>query len=597
MLGNNLKRIRVGLIAALVGHSAFLVAILFCSTSRHSPLPETIPIVVEIVEAANLGHQLHHPVLGSGSAFPGSNVALPLLQAEGSQTPVVAQLASQTNVSQRPHPLVSNRSGISADHRVRPEPERPRSASGSGQPQELRETWTTGNTGPASGKLDLVEQQGRESPGLTATRRIDWQANPVEDDKLTYSAPGSSAKLTMREAYSAGLGPALSGFGTNRAGPAFSLGFGMNGDENSGAFSPTGALLWGGDATARSQRLDWTFVHLENFEVTAFGYQNEVGRDFRPFGQTKNEFAMAGTSTTKAGGQVRVGPFGFGYAMSDLEYAGPLTNLSAMQQGVTSSTAVQQEASVTLDLPRLLSGTEMSSGLFSKLLPTLWVTGSDKHARNAGLEAVRNDAIVSSFGAPTIWVTGETTPRDIITSSFGGTWKWDMGYASLSYWHYSSGGSESVAAWAGTGRGFNANFGVEYSSFGIDADLSYGQSENVASSWQSAGLLFDSSVTVSYRPDRLPGFWASASAGNYDRNAIAYGGTSSDLYGVPGSGKYWSATAGLDLTSLFWAPAASEAGRRSAVKLLYRYSYSFDSSTESTRNIDNLVAMMIRRNF
>src|SRR6516225_7221183 len=53
MWANNLKSIRVALIVSLVGHSAFLVT-LFCSTSRHSPLPETIPISVVIVEEENL---------------------------------------------------------------------------------------------------------------------------------------------------------------------------------------------------------------------------------------------------------------------------------------------------------------------------------------------------------------------------------------------------------------------------------------------------------------------------------------------------------------------------------------------------------------
>jgi hypothetical protein len=216
--------------------------------------------------------------------------------------------------------------------------------------------------------------------------------------------------------------------------------------------------------------------------------------------------------------------------------------------------------------------------------------------RTAGQDIVSKDAIISSFGAPTIWVTGETMPLDTTTSSFGGTWKWDNGYASVGYWRYASDGSDSVVGWTGTGRGFNASFGLEYSSFAIDADLSYGHFDNLASSWQSAGILYDSSVTVSYRPDKLPGLWASVSSGNYDRNVIAYAGTSSDLYAAPANGKYWSATAGVDLTNLFWTKA-SDPGQRSYVKLLYRYSYSFDSTVESTRNVDNLVALMIRRSF
>ena len=52
--------------------------------------------------------------------------------------------------------------------------------------------------------------------------------------------------------------------------------------------------------------------------MTAFGYHSEVGRDFEPFGQTKSEFGKAGNNTMKAGGQVRIGAFGFGLAQSSI---------------------------------------------------------------------------------------------------------------------------------------------------------------------------------------------------------------------------------------------------------------------------------------
>ena len=92
-------------------------------------------------------------------------------------------------------------------------------------------------------------------------------------------------------------------------------------------------MQWGDDATARSQRLDWTLLKFTNFEVTAFGYQNEVGAAFAPFGQTKNEFVIAGTQTMKAGGRVRVGSFSFGVAGSSLENAPPVTNLAVVRAG------------------------------------------------------------------------------------------------------------------------------------------------------------------------------------------------------------------------------------------------------------------------
>ena len=583
VLRKKLKR-AVGLTVSLLAHSACLAAILFCFASRQPPLLETIPISAVINEAANLGHQLHGE-LGSS----------------GSNTPVDAGLANQASVSQTSHRRASNSSGISADHKVRFELAQLNSVFSS---QYL---WTTGKTAPSNGRgtTHLVEKADREPPKveeadgdpeaeeaddveeaddekadrkpreLTINRRTDWDANPIEDDKLTYSAPGSTVKLTMRE---------VSSF----------TGFGMNGDENSRAFG-LAPMLWGDDATARSKKFDWTVVNSMNFGVTAFSYQSAIGRDFQPSDHTKNEFAMPGTSTTTAGGKVRAGAFGFGFAVSSVEYAGPVTEL--VQQGVA-NTGVQQEALVSLDLPHLLSGAPASSGVFSTLLPTLWLTVSDKHNGATGLEAVPKDAITSSFGAPTIWVTGQTLPRDTTTSSFGGKWKSEIGYASLSYWRYSSSGGESVAPWAGSGHGFNASAGAEYSSFEIEADFSYGHFENIASSQQS-GRLYDSNVTVSYKPDGLPGLWATASAGNYNQNAIT--GTWSELYDIPISSRYWSVTAGLDLTNLFWVPETSKTktfpGQHSAVKLLYKYSYSLDSYPDTTRNADNLVAMMIRRSF
>src|SRR5262249_40854552 len=91
---------------------------------------------------------------------------------------------------------------------------------------------------------DDVEEADGGAGELTINRRTEWQDNPTEDDKLTYSVPGGPVKLTMREV---------------------SSGFGMNGDENSGTFglAPT---LWG-DATAKSKRVDWTVVNSSNFGV------------------------------------------------------------------------------------------------------------------------------------------------------------------------------------------------------------------------------------------------------------------------------------------------------------------------------------------
>ena len=277
----------------------------------------------------------------------------------------------------------------------------------------------------------------------------------------------------------------------------------------------------------------------------------------------------------KAGGAVRVGPFGFGFAQSSREQLA-WSGFQGVETGANLA-AVQQEASVTLDLANL-AGTE-GSGFFTKLLPTLWASASTGHTPSQ-----------------------EAVPSDTVSNSFGGTWAWDMGQMNLGYWSYAS---SEVAGSAWSGQGVDASVGLYYSSFGIDADFSYGYSADVAPSWQSAGALYGSSVTISYTPDKLPGIWASASAGNYDQSGITFGGTSSafsDIYKVSSNGEYWSMAAGLDLTRLFWTPDASDSGatgQLSSVKLLYRYSDSLysDNSAGPTRDVNSLAAVMIQRTF
>jgi hypothetical protein len=277
------------------------------------------------------------------------------------------------------------------------------------------------------------------------TRRFDWASNrPVEDHEVTYSASGSPSKLTVREARSNGF--SLSGIAPE---------FATNSETNSRLFGLTAT-----DATARSQRFDWSVINEKNFGLMVFGYENEVGRDFRPFGKTKKEFAVAGTTTRKAGSEMRLGSFGIGFAQSRIEGLDPVAGFGAEQQ----------EASFTIDLPSLLVG----ANLASSFVPTVWMNGSIK----------REDAATS----------------DTVTTSLGGSWTWDNGYANVGFWNYSSGGPDKATGAAWGGRGFDANVGTYHSSFSLDFNLAYGHSEDSAASWQSTGALYNSSITLSYKP-------------------------------------------------------------------------------------------------
>jgi len=178
---------------------------------------------------------------------------------------------------------------------------------------------------------------------------------------------------------------------------------------------------------------------------------------------------------------------------------------------------------------------------------------------------------------------------------FGGTWSWDMGYASLGYWNSSLGNNEGLGAtWSG--QGFDANVGAYYGTFALDVGLSYGQSEDALSSWQSVGDVYNYSATVSYKGEKLPAISLTAAMGNYDQSSISFGSTFSQSYAASSNSDYLSLSAGLDLTSLFWIPEGKE--EQPSVKMLFRHSESvFSDSYSNTQDADDLVAVTIRRKF
>jgi hypothetical protein len=454
--------------------------------------------------------------------------------------------------------MVADNSGATSDqgdHSV------PNAVVGSGQPSGISETnlLNASDLSAPDTKTTFGEQPRGDLPGLTVTRYRDWQFRSFEDNKLTYSDPNGPIKVMVREASSAGF-----------AARNFMRSAGVSNDGTSGPFGLT-ASDWRADSMARSQRVDWTLVNSKNFGLTAFGYHSEAGRGFEPLGQTKkSEFGTAGENTMKAGAQVRIGSFGFGLAQSST--ANTDESAGTYFRSTNTNPTLQQEASASVNLAQLVPG-----NLAPKLLPTLWMNASAGQTPTSGQ------------------ATSET-----VTTSIGGTWTWDSAYASLDYWNYSSGKNSALGStWSG--HGFDANMGAYRSSFGVDAGLSYGQSEDAAQSWQSAGAIHSSYAMVWYKPDKLPGISLTAAAGNYDYKGIAFGSVSSDPFATISNNEYVSLTAGLDLTSLFWSleepRAVSE--QRPTVKMFYQYSDSLSlyGSASATKDVDSLVAMSIQRKF
>jgi hypothetical protein len=533
---------------SLVVHASLVVAVLFYS-SPNQPSSTEVVWISEVTPPQTAPPVSLYPK--GPSAVPRGKPTLAALGEEDLRSSVAEKTVQAPNASSGT--ITDNSSDIAPyrGDRSGPDP-----IVSSGQPSVNSETSLLHATdrSAAEVKTTFGEQDRVQVPGLTVTRHRDWQFGSFEDNKLTYSDPNSRIKVTVREASSAGFA---------------AQNFMRNGD-TTGPFGLT-ASDWSADSMARSQRVDWTLLDTKSFRVTAFGYRSEVGQGFEPLEQEKKkEFGTAGTSVMKAGGQVKIGAFGFGLAQSSTAHM----DESAMTyfRSIDTNPTLQQEASASVNLAQLVPG-----NLASKVLPALWVSASTSQESNSGQAS------------------------ETITTSFGGSWTWNMGYASLAYWDYSSERNSTLGAtW--NGHGFNANLGAYRSSVGIDTGLSYGQSEDAALSWQSAGTVYSSYASVWYKPDKLPGISLTAAVGNYDQNAIT-SGELSDPFAMTSNGEYISLTAGLDLTSLFWGSEASASGaaseERSSVKMFYRYSDNLyvDGSANATKNVDSLVAMSIQRRF
>ncbi|MEJ2653198.1 MAG: hypothetical protein P8173_15805 [Gammaproteobacteria bacterium] len=558
---------RTGLTLSLAFHAAVLLVLLL-GYHRSSPGLLSIPVAIDAqLENIDSGLLAPRPEVAAGFIGSRGKPASPRHQPSGGQPLVVAKLTrGPEHVSQSDAAGHLNESFARAQRAHDPNNLR-KDIGKRPQPKQADLVFSTPSA-PHPGTTELVEQHHPKPPRLTVTSRTDWRQNPMEAKELKYSAPGGTVRLTAREASSAGL------IGTN-----FGRGFNDHDGETSELFGLAPAQ-WATNTMAKSQKVEWTAVNLENFGVTVFGYENEVGSGFKPFGKTAKEFATAGTKTTKAGGQVRVGAFSLAFAHSWIaKIVDSPANLFMAQEPDANLFATKNEGTITLSLPKLLTGLQEP---VSNMLPNLW----------------------ASVGVKRTSYTGSDTgvPADTVSTSFGGTWNWNNNYASLGYWSYSSAKTPGLGSTWG-GRGYAANVGTYHSSFGIDAGLSYGQSENAAAFSQSANTLYNSYVTISYYPRELPAISVTAAAGNYDFG-MTYSATSSDLYETlytySSHGAYSRLMVGLDFTNWLWRnQTGGRAVPHPSVKLLYQYAENAfsDNSAQTVKDTNSLLAMMIRGEF
>src|SRR5690349_47897 len=326
--------------------------------------------------------------------------------------------------------------------------------------------------------MGFAEEHEREPPAPSVVRSTDLHGYPGEEVEYVHSPSDGSVKVTMREAYGS--------IGANRSASI------ETGDEDAvpGFSGPSDD-----SALARSQRFDWKIFDRGNLGISAFGYQNEIGREFRPFGKFKKEFATANSSTTKGGGNVRLGPLKIGFTQSATGKAEPSIEYGDNLPRVT---ATQQEVNATLDLQKLLPDFQDLTGMPSELVPSLWVSQSYNHPSSRPGSA----------------------DLDTVSTAFGGSWSWNSGQATLGYWSYASDRPPDHAGSAWNGEGLDASLGFYHATLGVDLNFSYGHMEDVAGSWLSVSALYDSSITLSYSGESLPPVWATAALGNFNSNSL-----------------------------------------------------------------------------
>jgi hypothetical protein len=534
-------------VASIFGHATLLSVILLSATAQ-IPKSQLIAVAVEILPQRKSPHQLAPAVAEPESVASGESSHKNTERPQATSNTEVAQATSAPSLSE----------AMSANSVEGSAPEIPisRSPQSPGVSEVYLSNANETSADSGGGITDFVEQGTQQSPELTVTHKTDWQTNPVDDNTLTYSAPGGGMRLTVREASSGGF--VSSGFATS---------FGATNEETTDN-SGLATTAWDDTAKAQSEKVDWTLINQKNFGLTTFGYRNEVGYEFQSFGQNKKEFATPGTSTMEFGGEARLGAFALGLAHSDITKLDSLA--PAFSSGGDNAVATLDEASLKVDLHRFLAA---GDGLAAKLIPTVWISAGERQSADA-----------SQVGTN--------------STSFGGSWSWNHGYASLDYWNYSSNG-DAIRGADWSGQGLAGSLGMKYAAFGVNAGVSYGRSAEASPMWQSAGELYNTTMTASYTPKKLPGIWASATAGNYNQDGLAYGSASSEIYGTSTKGEYWSMAAGLDVTNWFWSPELASEDASPSVKLLYRYTdaLTVDSAASKTSDSGSLVAVMIQRHF
>jgi hypothetical protein len=426
-------------------------------------------------------------------------------------------------------------------------------------------------------KLDVARAPNSELSELSFIQPKSRERNQVDDLKLKLSTSNEILQLTIRESessYSADTNYLLDLARKNRNDPGVQR-----------------FLQSPGTGHADLQRLDFKLYDTDSFGVTAFAFRKDVDLSYMSFtaAKAKDEFAAVDQTGATGGAKVRLGAISLTSSYGNYERASASNDV----------TRARQDHTVALDTAYLASNLRaMAPAFLDALIPS-------------SISVTRFDSQTPSK-TPTEGLVERTTGY-----AGNAAWKWDSGYANVSYWNYRLDGEASGASsYAFAGRGVDAGFGVYRDALGVYSGISYYQADDLSPLSHSATGGFDAYALLTYKLNDFPDLSFSGNLGRYDYASFAFPGTSSGAH-------YWSATVGFDFSKWLRPDSAaaqtvatsaegqgspgagtsrfnlkSPVGDKPSVKLFYRYATEpADETTGGQATDSHLFAAALRGRF
>jgi hypothetical protein len=429
-------------------------------------------------------------------------------------------------------------------------------------------------------QLDVARAPNSELSELSFIQPKNRERNQVDDLKLKLSTSNETLQLTIRESgslYSADANYLLDLARKNR---------------NSNDPGVQRFLQNPGTGHADLQRFDFKLYETDSFGVTAFAFRKDVDLSYMSFAavKAKDEFAAVDQTGATGGAKLRLGAISLTSSYGNYERA----------SAINDATRARQDHTIALDTAYLASNLRgMVPAFLDALIP-------------ASISVTRFDS-QTPFKTPMEGLVERTTGY-----AGNAAWKWDSGYANISYWNYRLDGEASGApSYAFAGRGVDGGFGAYRDALGVYSGMSYYQADDLSLLSRSATGGYDAYTLLTYKLNGFPDLSFSGNLGRYDYASFAFPGSSS-------GGHYWNATVGFDFSKWLRSDSAaanqtpatpadgqgspgaatsrfnlkSPVGDKPSLKLFYRYATEpADGTTGGHATDSHLFAAAVRGRF